>query len=294
MRENENTFRDKNIKKVSIIGICANVFLLVIKGIIGFISNSQAMIADSLNSAGDIFASIMSFIGAKLSSKPKDDDHPYGHGKAEYIFSFLISISMIIASIIMVKTSIESIVNKNRVNVSIFLVLVCIVTILIKLFLFIYAYRKNKETESILIKVSKEDHRNDMFVTLGTLIGILASYFGFYFIDGVIGILISLWIIFVGIRLLKESYIILMDTSLDEKIYNEITTIVQNEKEVLHVDEILSKPVGNSYIIILKISMNGNLTLENAHNIGGKIKDDLMNQYDFICDVIMHINPHTV
>lgn len=294
MRENENTFRDKNIKKVSIIGICANVFLLVIKGIIGFISNSQAMIADSLNSAGDIFASIMSFIGAKLSSKPKDDDHPYGHGKAEYIFSFLISISMIIASIIMVKTSIESIVNKNRVNVSIFLVLVCIVTILIKLFLFLYAYRKNKETESILIKVSKEDHRNDMFVTLGTLIGILASYFGFYFIDGVIGILISLWIIFVGIRLLKESYIILMDTSLDEKIYNEITTIVQNEKEVLHVDEILSKPVGNRYIIILKISMNGNLTLENAHNIGGKIKDDLMNQYDFICDVIMHINPHTV
>ena len=133
-----------------------------------------------------------------------------------------------------------------------------------------------------------------MFVTLGTLIGILASYFGFYCIDGVIGILISLWIIFVGIRLLKESYIILMDTSLDEKIYNEITTIVQNEKEVLHVDEILSKPVGNSYIIILKISMNGNLTLENAHNIGGKIKDDLMNQYDFICDVIMHINPHTV
>lgn len=294
MRENENTFRDKNIKKVSIIGICANVFLLVIKGIIGFISNSHAMIADSLNSAGDIFASIMSFIGAKLSSKPKDDDHPYGHGKAEYIFSFLISISMIIASIIMVKTSIESIVNKNRVNVSIFLVLVCIVTILIKLFLFLYAYRKNKETESILINASKEDHRNDMFVTLGTLIGILASYFGFYFIDGVIGILISLWIIFVGIRLLKESYIILMDTSLDEKIYNEITTIVKNEKEVLHVDEILSKPVGNSYIIILKISMNGNLTLENAHNIGGKIKDDLMNQYDFICDVIMHINPHTV
>lgn len=150
MRENENTFRDKNIKKVSIIEICANVFLLVIKGIIGFISNSQAMIADSLNSAGDIFASIMSFIGAKLSSKPKDDDHPYGHGKAEYIFSFLISISMIIASIIMVKTSIESIVNKNRVNVSIFLVLVCIVTILIKLFLFLYAYRKIKKQKAYL------------------------------------------------------------------------------------------------------------------------------------------------
>ena len=83
--------RYKSVKKASILGIIGNVFLLIIKGAIGIISNSQAMIADALNSASDIFASIMTFIGNKIASIPSDDDHNLGHGKAEYIYSLLIS-----------------------------------------------------------------------------------------------------------------------------------------------------------------------------------------------------------
>lgn len=292
-KENKN-IRDRNIKKVSIIGIGANIFLLVIKGIIGFISNSQAMIADSLNSAGDIFASFMSFIGARISSKPCDSDHPYGHGKAEYVFSFVISISMIAASIIMIKQSIESIILKKQLEFSYLLLIICIVTIVIKFILFMYTNKKNKETKSILISASREDHRNDIFVTTGTLIGIIASFMGLYFVDGIVGILISLWIIFVGIKLLKESYIILMDTSLDDKKYSEIIQFVESNKDILHVDKVLSKPVGNRYIIILKVSMDGNLSLEKTHNIGGKIKEELINKFEYICDVIIHINPHII
>lgn len=294
MQEEKKSLRDRNIKKVSALGVCANIFLLVIKGVIGFVSNSQAMIADSLNSAGDIFASVMSFIGAKVSSKPRDNDHPYGHGKAEYIFSFIISISMIVASIIMIKTSLQSIILKSKVDVSLVLFVICIVTIVTKLILFVYTGKKQKETNSILIKASNEDHRNDIFVTIGTLIGIISSYFGFYFIDGIVGILISLWIIVVGIKLLRESYIVLMDTSLDDKTYREIIEFVEEDERILHVDEVLSKPVGNRHIIILKVSMDGDMSLEKAHNIGGKIKEDLMNKFEFICDVIIHINPHTI
>ncbi len=294
MQEDKTSLRDSNVKKVSVLGICANIFLLLIKGIIGFVSNSQAMIADSLNSAGDIFASAMSFIGAKVSSKPCDDDHPYGHGKAEYVFSFVISISMIVASIMMIKTSTESIILKSKVNFSWLLLVICLVTIFTKFILFIYTNKKNKETSSILIKASSEDHRNDMFLTIGTLIGIISSYFGLYFLDGIVGILISLWIIFVGIKLLRESYVVLMDTSLDDSTYKDIISFVENDDRILHVDEVLSKPVGNRHIIILKVSMDGDMSLEKAHNIGGKIKEDLMNKFDFICDVIIHINPHTI
>lgn len=294
MQEENNNMRDKNIKKVSVLGICANIFLLVIKGIIGFISNSQAMIADSLNSAGDIFASFMSFIGAKISSKPCDEDHPYGHGKAEYVFSFVISMSMIVASIIMIKHSTESIILKKQLEFSYLLLIICAVTILVKFILFLYTNKKNKETNSILIKASCEDHRNDMFVTTGTLIGIISSYFGLYFVDGIVGILISLWIIFVGIKLLRESYTVLMDTSLDDSKFSEIIKFVECDERVLHVDEALSKPVGNRHIIILKVSMDGDLSLEKAHNIGGKIKEELINKFDYICDVIIHINPHTI
>ena len=294
MQEDKTSLRDSNVKKVSVLGICANIFLLLIKGIIGFVSNSQAMIADSLNSAGDIFASAMSFIGAKVSSKPCDDDHPYGHGKAEYVFSFVISLSMIVASIMMIKTSTESIILKSKVKFSWLLLVICLVTIFTKFILFIYTNKKNKETSSILIKASSEDHRNDMFLTIGTLIGIISSYFGLYFLDGIVGILISLWIIFVGIKLLRESYVVLMDTSLDYSMYRDIISFVENDDRILHVDEVLSKPVGNRHIIILKVSMDGDMSLEKAHNIGGKIKEDLINKFDFICDVIIHINPHTI
>ena len=293
--QNENDItREKCIKTVSIIGVIANVFLLGIKGVIGFISGSQAMIADSLNSAGDIFASFMSYVGAKLALKPKDKNHPYGHGKAEYIFSFIISISMILASIFMIKTSIESIVYKKAVIFSYMLLVICVVTIFTKVILYIYTKNKYKETNSILVKASMEDHRNDIFVTVGTLIGVISSYFGIYIVDSIIGIIISFWIIYVGINLLRDSYIVLMDTSLDEKAYEEIIKLVESDENILHVDDVLSKPVGNKYIIILKISMDGDMKLEKAHNIGGKIKEDLINKYDYITDVITHINPHTI
>lgn len=293
--QNENDItREKCIKTVSIIGVIANVFLLGIKGVIGFISGSQAMIADSLNSAGDIFASFMSYVGAKLALKPKDKNHPYGHGKAEYIFSFIISISMILASIFMIKTSIESIVYKKAVIFSYTLLVICVVTIFTKVILYIYTKNKYKETNSILVKASMEDHRNDIFVTVGTLIGVISSYFGIYIVDSVIGIIISFWIIYVGINLLRDSYIVLMDTSLDEKAYEDIIKLVESDENILHVDDVLSKPVGNKYIIILKISMDGDMKLEKAHNIGGKIKEDLINKYDYITDVITHINPHTI
>lgn len=97
----ENSSENKFIitKKAGIYGIIGNVFLLLIKGLVGFLTKSQAMIADSINSAGDIFASLMTFIGNKIASAPRDEDHNLGHGKAEYIFSMFISISMIVVSV---------------------------------------------------------------------------------------------------------------------------------------------------------------------------------------------------
>lgn len=284
--------RSSTIKKVSIIGIGANLLLLVIKVIVGFMARSQAMIADALNSAGDIFASLMSYIGAKISSKPNDDDHPHGHGKAEYVFTQLISISMIVASVMMINSSVESIINKAHIEFSIWLIVVCIITILIKVLLYFYTKFKSRKYNSLLIQASMEDHRNDVFVTLGTIIGIISSYFGFYFIDGIVGILISCWIAYVGFNLFKSAYKVLMDTNIDEEKQEEIINKVLEFKDILHVDSIISKPIGNKNIIILKVSMDGNMTINLSHDIAGKIKDDLINKFDYIYDVIIHINPH--
>ncbi len=284
--------KSKDIKRVSLLGILFNFILLIIKLLVGFVSKSQAMIADGLNSAGDIFASLMSYVGNVISSKPIDKEHPYGHGKAEYVFSWIISISMIIAALAMINSSIESIINKNEINFSYYLIIVCIVTIIIKLFLFIYAKYKYNSSKSILIKASMEDHRNDMFVTAGTLIGIVSSFLGAYYVDGIVGCIISLWIGYVGVKLFKSSYDVLMDTNIDETKKEEICNEIAKNEEILHVDSLNSKPVGDRYIIILKISMNGDVSLNEAHRIAGMLKEDLMNKFEYIYDIITHINPH--
>ena len=136
--------RHKRVERAAILGITGNIFLIIIKAIIAVITNSQAMISDAFNSAGDIFSSLMTFIGNKIASKPSDDDHNLGHGKAEYIYSMLISIFIFITSCVILKNSILSIFN-NKYHFSKWLIIVCIVTIIVKLALYIYTYKIYKK-----------------------------------------------------------------------------------------------------------------------------------------------------
>ena len=128
----------KQIKLASILGIIGNILLLIIKGIIGLTIKSRAMIADAFNSATDIFTSLMTLIGNKIASKPIDDDHDLGHGKAEYIYSFLISIAMIYMSVIIFKDSLMTLISQDKYTYSIWLIIVCLITIIIKISLYIY------------------------------------------------------------------------------------------------------------------------------------------------------------
>lgn len=181
-------------KKAGIFGIFGNIFLLVIKATIGLTTSSQAMIADSVNSAGDIFASLMTFIGNKIASKPGDSNHNFGHGKSEYIFSLLISISMIAVSIKLLIDSISSLIFKNELTFSIYLIVVCIVTIVTKALLYIYTNRVYKKFNNILLKANAKDHFNDCIVTSFTLISIIFASQGIYWVDSVVGIGIAIWI----------------------------------------------------------------------------------------------------
>lgn len=165
--------RFQSTQKASILGILGNIFLLIIKSTVGFFTKSQAMIADSVNSAGDIFSSLMTFIGNKIASQPKDDDHNLGHGKAEYIFSMLVSISMIFVAIKLFESSIKVLFNPAEYKFSWWLVVVCIVTITTKFLLYIYTHSLAKKHNNILLEANAKDHINDCVVTLFNLIASL-------------------------------------------------------------------------------------------------------------------------
>lgn len=167
--------RFESTKKVGLYGIAGNIFLLIIKATAGFLSKSQAMIADSINSAGDIFASLMTFIGNKISSVPDDEDHNLGHGKAEYIFSMFIGIAMIFVAVKMFYDAAMSLVLGEQLIFSWGLVIVCIITIVVKFCLYIYTKNVTKKYDNILLTSNMKDHRNDCVVTTFTLIATLLT-----------------------------------------------------------------------------------------------------------------------
>jgi len=151
-------------------------------------------------------------------------------GKSEYIFSLLISISMIAVSVKLLIDAITSIIFGNVVNYSIFLVIVCIITITIKILLFIYTSKLNKKYNNILLKANSKDHFNDCIVTSFTLISILLASKGIYWVDSVVGLGIAMWICFTGIKIFIESYNVLMDISIDENTKDIILDLIHNYK----------------------------------------------------------------
>ena len=282
--------REKNIKNAGILGIVGNLFLLIIKGTVGFITHSQAMIADAANSAGDIFASLMTFIGNKIASAPQDDDHNFGHGKAEYIFSLFISLSMIGISLKLLYNSLISLIYGYKFEFSWFLVIVCVVTIIVKLCLFLYTKFLSHKFNSILLDANKEDHRNDCIVTTFTLISVLLGLLNIYWFDGIVGIFISAWICITGVKIFIESYNILIDTSIDVTTQEVILNLTTKYEEIKKVDNISSSPVGYRYIVFVTICVDGNMTTFNSHKLADKLEKDICG-LDKVYRAIVHVNP---
>ena len=281
------------IKKAGITGILGNIFLSIIKGFIGLVTHSQAMIADSFNSASDILASLMTFIGNKISSEPKDNTHNFGHGKAEYIFSLFISITMIGVSIKLFIDSILSLIHQSHFEFSWMLIIVCIITIITKLFLYLYTKKLYKQYDNILLKSNYQDHRNDCVVTTFTLISILFGLVNIYWIDGIVGLGISIWIFISGFEIFIESYNVLMDISLDEDTKKFIMDLVKEHDEIKNCYNLYSTPVGYKYFVIFTIAVDGNMTTYNSHCLANHLEKDI-EALDKIDKVVVHVHPENL
>lgn len=283
--------RFKSAKKASTLGIIGNIFLLIIKGIIGIITKSQAMIADSLNSAGDIFSSLMTYIGNKIASQPKDEDHNLGHGKAEYIYSLLISIVMILTSVIIIKDGALSLINNKKYAYSNWLIIVCIITIIIKLSLYIYTYKIGKKYNNLLIKANSKDHINDCILTTCNLISCVLAKQNIFIFDGIVGIIIGLWILITGIKIYKESYDVLMDKAISNETKQEVYKIIKQHKEIKRIQHFNSTPIGYMYQISVTIYVDGNLTTFESHEIADNLEKEITKSIDEIYLAVIHVNP---
>lgn len=283
--------RYKSVNKASILGILGNIFLLIIKGIIGFITNSQAMIADTFNSAGDIFSSFMTYIGNKIASIPKDDDHNLGHGKAEYIFSMLISLAMAAMALKVLIDSILSIINKSTYTFSIWLIIICLITIITKLSLYIYTHKLSKKYHNLLVEANALDHRNDCIITTFNLISCILVLNGIYWFDGIVGLGISLYILYTAYNIFKESYDVLMDKSISNETRDKVYEIIKKHGEIKGMRHFNSTPVGYKYQISITIFVDGNLSTYESHEIADNLEKEIIKEIDEIYLAVIHVNP---
>ncbi len=285
--------RNKKANMAGILGIIGNIFLFIIKIIIGLITNSKAMIADATNSGSDIFNSILTVIGNKISSKDKDDDHNLGHGKAEYIFSLLISLTMILLGLKTVYDSFMSIIVPTRYTFNIFLIAVCITTIIVKFSLYIYTERIGRKYKNILVEANAKDHRNDCIITSLTLLSVIMSYYNIRYIDGIVGILIALWIVYTGLKIFVNSYDVLMDKTCPTEIKDKVLKIIEKHEEIDHITHFNATPVGYKYQVSFSIFVDGNLSTFASHDIADNLEKEIDANVDEIYLTVIHVNPIT-
>ena len=283
--------RYKKVKKASILGIVGNIFLFVIKIIISLITGSKAMLADTFNSAGDILSSTITFIGNKIASKPSDDDHNLGHGKAEYIYSMIISEIIILSFILILKSSVDNLINNAKYTFSIWLIIICIITIVIKLILFIITHKIAKEENNLLMEANSRDHINDSCITLLNLISIIFAYFNIYYLDSIVAIIISIWFILSSVNIFIKSYDVLMDKAISDEVKKEVLEIINSHKEIKGIQHFNSTPVGYKYQISFTIFVDGNMTTYESHKIADNLEKEINKNIEEIYLTVIHVNP---
>lgn len=282
--------RYKVTKLVSYLGIIFNLFLFLIKLFVSTLTSSQAMMADAINSLGDILSSLMTWIGNKVASKPKDKDHNLGHGKAEYIYSLLISIVIILMALTLMKDSFFAIWSPSQYTFSYLLIVVCLITIFVKLTLYFYIHKVAKTLNSLLLKANSKDHLYDALITTLNLFATLLTHQGIYFIDGIAGVLIALWILIHGLKIFKESYDVLMDKTMDQTTKKQVLKIIKQFQEVKKVRNFIAIPVGYQYQVSFTIYVDGEMTTYASHQIATDIEKELK-KFPELYLVVIHVEP---
>lgn len=283
----------KRAKKSVSISVLGNLILSIIKIFSGIIGNSNALVADGIESLADFISSILVFFGIKYSNKPADKDHPYGHGKAEPLMTFLIVILMVIAAAVIIYQSVLNI-QISREAPQHFTLYILGFIIIFKEFLFQYISKTGKKTKSTILIADAWHHRSDAITSLAAFIGIALAIFmgkGWESADD--------WAAIIGgIIILYNAYIIFrpaLSEIMDEHMYDDFIYQIRktsNEVEgVKDTEKCFIRKHGMSFIVDLHLIVSGEISVKKGHEISHNVKDKLMKKYLEISNVLIHVEP---
>ena len=226
-------------------GIICNVILCAVKFVIGAVTGSLSVTADAVNNLSDSASNIVTLTGTRLSDKPDDEEHPFGHGRIEYISALIVAISIFVVSLELAKSSVEKIIHPENIKFSVAYIAVLMVTVLVKLWMAFFNHKLYKITDNINLKAVKQDSLNDCIVTFASVFSLVLSHiFGFKTADGIIGLGVCAFIFYSGVGILKQVVSPLLGEAQPQELTEKIERIILENGIVIGVHDIVIHSYG--------------------------------------------------
>ena len=285
--------RGKYAMLSSITGIIVNVLLSLFKLIIGIVSNSMSIISDALNNVTDAGSSVVTMIGFKLSQKKVDADHPWGHGRMEYIAGFFVDILIILVGFELLQSSIEKIITPELPNITNTTLILLIVAILAKLWLFVFYKKIANKINSAAIKGTAYDSISDSVSTLAVLISAIVAKFAGISIDGYVSLLVSIFILITGIKAIKEIIDLLLGQKPDPEFVKNIEEFASKYETIEGIHDIMVHDYGpGRKIVSFHAEVPADSDISTAHDIIDRMEQDIFDK--FHCITTIHMDPIVV
>lgn len=295
----EMSERERDIYKVTLRGSLVNFILLVFKFVAGVVGRSSAMIADAVHSLSDFVTDVIVVVFVRISGKPQDKGHDYGHGKFETLATAIIGVALFVVGVGILVNATKSIVGVIRGEVleapGVLALVAAAVSVVLKELLYQYTVLEGKRHNSKVVIANAWHHRSDAFSSVGTLVGISGAMFlgeNWRVLDPIAAFIVSIFIIKVSIELTKSSIDDLMEKSLPEEVEQRIEEIILSYPEVNSPHHLRTRQIGNNVAIEVHIRMNGELTLREAHDVTRLIEQSLRQEFGEDTHIGIHMEPN--
>ena len=273
-----------------VIGIALNIILVIIKMFAGYISGSIAIVSDALNNLSDVASSVVTLVGFKLSGQEADEEHPYGHGRLEYIAGLIVSLFIMVMAVELLQSSFNKILHHQEITFSPAVGFILVISIIIKLIMFGANLQASRAIKSATLKSTAMDSISDVFSTGIVLISVaVAHYFGVN-IDGIAGIIVGLFIMKTGYDAAKDTISPLLGEPADKEFIDEVKETVLAHEGVLGVHDIIVHNYGPGRIMMsLHVEVPSDRTMVEAHDLIDEIERQLNDKYR--CMAVIHLDP---
>lgn len=286
-------------KKVTIISFIINCLLSAGKIVVGFLGKSGALVADGIHSLSDLITDVIVFISIKITSKPADERHNYGHGKVEIVATVLVSVALFIAGFSIGKGGVTNLVGifkgEEAQSPAFMVVIIAALSLIVKEILFRYTIKTGKEIASEVLIANAWHHRSDALSSLGVLIGAGGAWLlgdSFAFLDSIAQIVVSLFIFKAAYQILIPNLGQLADEAIDEDELEKIKKMLEANTSIFDYHHLRTRHVGNMHAVELHILVNPELNISDAHDISSIIECEIQGILGYDCFVSVHIEPY--